>query len=107
MCDTLASQWESRTSEHGQRFQPQPSDVVGWNANQVVVFLERIQEFKTNLKPEDVRLMAAEYGFRSSKNVEILSRYFVVGLKAKDEQVYEPTATLLGKVGRMKFVRPL
>ena len=73
----------------------------------MVVFLERVQDFKTSLRPQDVRLMAATYGFTNSKNVEILSRYFVVGLKAKDEQVYEPTAVLLGKVGRMKFVRPL
>ena len=107
VCYALASKWESRSTEHGQGFQPESSDVTGWTANQVVVFLERVQEFKTALKPQDVRLMAAEYNFTGSKNVEILSRYFAVGLKANDEQVYEPTAELLGKVGRMKFVRPL
>lgn len=107
VCYALASKWESRSTEQGQGFQPQSSDVTSWTANQVVVFLERVQEFKTALKPQDVRLMAAEYRFTGSKNVEILSRYFAVGLKAKDEQVYEPTAELLGKVGRMKFVRPL
>lgn len=39
--------------------------------------------------------------------MELLSRYFEIGLEAKDETVYHPTAELLGKVGRMKFVRPL
>lgn len=39
--------------------------------------------------------------------MELSERYFVIGLKAKDESVYQPTAELLGKVGRMKFVRPL
>lgn len=34
-------------------------------------------------------------------------RYFGIGLAAKDEGVYQPTADLLGTVGRMKFVRPL
>ena len=71
------------------------------------MFLERIQELQTPLKADEVRLMAAKYGFAYSKNVEILSRYFAVGLKAEDEEVYEPTAKLLGQVGRMKFVRPL
>lgn len=39
--------------------------------------------------------------------MELSARYFGIGLSAKDESVYEPTAELLGKVGRMKFVRPL
>lgn len=51
--------------------------------------------------------MGKAYGYAKSKNVELVSRYYVVGLKAKDKGVYEPTAELLGKVGRMKFVRPL
>lgn len=39
--------------------------------------------------------------------MELSSRYFGIGLVAKDDSVYQPTADLLGKVGRMKFVRPL
>jgi leukotriene-A4 hydrolase len=39
--------------------------------------------------------------------VEILSRYYSIGLAARDEAVYQPTADLLGTVGRMKYVRPL
>lgn len=51
--------------------------------------------------------MGKTYSFAASKNVEVSSRYFTVGLAAKDETVYQPTADLLGRVGRMKFVRPL
>ena len=51
--------------------------------------------------------MGIEYGFTKSGNVEVVSRFFAIGLKARDEDVYGPTADLLGKVGRMKFVRPL
>lgn len=51
--------------------------------------------------------MGAIYGFSKSKNVEVTSRYFAVGLQAKDEDVYQASAELLGKVGRMKFVGPL
>lgn len=69
--------------------------------------MERVQEFKNPLSKDDVRLMDKEYGFSNSKNVELVSRFFEIGLIAKDEDVYEPTAELLGKVGRMKFVRPL
>jgi leukotriene-A4 hydrolase len=41
------------------------------------------------------------------RSYRLSSRYFGIGLKAEDESVYHPTAELLGKVGRMKFVRPL
>jgi leukotriene-A4 hydrolase len=51
--------------------------------------------------------MGSAYCLTNTRNVELSSRYFGIGLIAKDESVYQPTAELLGKVGRMKFVRPL
>jgi leukotriene-A4 hydrolase len=51
--------------------------------------------------------MGKAYSLGTSRNVELSFRYFSIGLTAKDETVYHPTAELLGKVGRMKFVRPL
>jgi len=50
--------------------------------------------------------MGEVYGFAKSKNVEVVSRFFRVGLRAREQEVYVPTAELLGRVGRMKFVRP-
>lgn len=110
VCYELADKWESRTITSGNNsstFEPSENDIVSWSANQSVVFLERVQNFKTPLSPGDIELMGSKYGYASSKNVELVSRYFVVGLKAKAQAVYEPTAELLGLVGRMKFVRPL
>ena len=51
--------------------------------------------------------MGAAYSLAGSRNVELSSRYFGIGLSAQDSSVYQPTAELLGKVGRMKFVRTL
>lgn len=108
VCYKLAGQWEALSKGDGKAgFEPQKSDIDGWTANQVVVFLERVQDFAHSLKKDDVELMGERYGFAKSQNVEVVSRYFVVGLKAKDRGVYGPTAQLLGRVGRMKFVRPL
>lgn len=86
---------------------PNSSDIKGWTSSQAVVFLEKVQTFKTPLTPSQSQAMGKTYSFASSKNVEVSSRYFGVGLAAKDETVFQPTADLLGKVGRMKFVRPL
>ena len=105
VCYALADKWEGLTTETlKQGFEPEKDDISGWSANQVVVFLERVQQFEKPLKKEDAQTMGRTYGFEKSKNVEVVSRYFRVGLRAKDEAVYEPTAELLGKVGRMKFV---
>jgi leukotriene-A4 hydrolase len=90
-----------------QDFKPSPSDIEGWTGNQIVVFLEKVQLFATPLSPTQSQAMGAAYSLINTRNVELSSRYFGVGLNARDTSVYEPTADLLGKVGRMKFVRPL
>ncbi|KAI9832662.1 MAG: hypothetical protein M1819_004247 [Sarea resinae] len=108
VCYELADKWENLSKGGDSKgFKPTRSDIDGWSANQVVVFLEKIQTFEKPLRKEDVEVMGKQYGFAESQNVEVVSRFFGVGLKAKDSAVYKPTADLLGRVGRMKFVRPL
>lgn len=106
-CYKLADDWEALSKGSDSALKPNASDIEGWSANQCVVFLERVQNFSRPLKPEQVDLMGEKYGFAKSRNVELVSRYFVIGLKARAQSVYQPTAELLGRVGRMKFVRPL
>ena len=103
-CYALAAKWENTSV---QDFKPAASDVQGWKANQVVVFLNSIKDLIKPLSKEKVQLMGQTYGFLESKNVEVTARYFAVGLRSRDETIYQPTADLLGKIGRMKFVRPL
>ncbi|KAI4117976.1 MAG: hypothetical protein LQ341_007643, partial [Variospora aurantia] len=110
VCYALADNWSSFSVSSDSKekvFEPRPEDIEGWMANQVVVFLERIQGFDRPLSKETVHIMGQTYGFVASKNVEIVSRYLGVGLMAGSEEVKEPTVDLLGRVGRMKFVRPL
>ncbi|KAL8799833.1 MAG: hypothetical protein Q9182_005582 [Xanthomendoza sp. 2 TL-2023] len=106
VCYQLADKWKGLTSGDGV-FEPREKDIKGWMANQVVVFLERIQDFDPPLSKDAVHVMGQTYGFVTSRNVEIVSRYLIVGLMVRSEEVLQPTAELLGKVGRMKFVRPL
>lgn len=51
--------------------------------------------------------MGKVYELLGSRNVELLSAYYLIALKSKDTTSYQGTAELLGKVGRMKYVRPL
>ncbi|RKF54402.1 Leukotriene A-4 hydrolase-like protein [Erysiphe neolycopersici] len=100
-CYSLANQWQS------EKYTPDISDILGWSANQVVVFLEQVQLFSKPLSVSQSRTMGQVYSLIESQNVEITSRYFAIGLSARDPSVYQATADLLGNVGRMKFVRPL
>lgn len=106
VCYALADKWEALQAQKSRNFTPKADDIKGWSANQVVVFLERVQDFKAALARDDVKAMGEVYGFSKSQNVEIVSRFFRVGLRAGYKEVYEPTVELLGTVGRMKFVRP-
>jgi leukotriene-A4 hydrolase len=73
----------------------------------MIVFLEAVQLFDTPLTPTQSRLLGHTYSLISTKNAEVSACYLSIGLAAKDEEVYPLTANFLGRVGRMKFVRPL
>ncbi|KAJ5140596.1 hypothetical protein N7448_004004 [Penicillium atrosanguineum] len=101
---SLAQKWETL---HNSSFKPQASDLEGLTANQIVVFLEQVLRWEQPLRPELSKLMGEVYGLAKSDNIEVSNLYFQVGMKAGDESVIEPTTELLGRIGRMKFVRPL
>lgn len=100
----LAKKWESLPNSS---FKPEASDLKGLTANQIVVFLEQILLWEQPLSPELSKLMGDVYGLSKSENIEVANLYFQLGMKAGDESVIEPTTELLGRIGRMKFVRPL
>lgn len=101
---SLSNKWKVLP---GSSFKPRPSDIDGLTANQMVVFLEQVLLFERPLTPELSRLMGDVYGLATSENIEVANLYFQVGLKAGDSSVIGPTTKLLGRIGRMKFVRPL
>lgn len=105
-CLALADKWQA-LSEGKSDFKPSADDISKFTSQQSYVFLEAIQGFKAPLSPELVEAMGKEYAYASSKNVELVSRFYVVALKAKSEKFYKDAAALAGRVGRMKFVRPL
>lgn len=105
VCYNLADKWGT-LSAISSKFEPKKEDISGWTANQIVVFLEKVQDFEPPLRKEDVQMMGNLYNLDKSQNVEVVSRYLRIGLNARYEATYQRTAELLGKVGRMKFVRP-
>jgi leukotriene-A4 hydrolase len=105
-CYELADKWQAHVSSSGS-FSPKSSDIDGWVSNQSVVFIERLQSFADKFTPEQVNLLGSTYGYSSTQNIEVSSRFLCLGLKAKAPETYKPASELLGRIGRMKFVRPL
>ncbi|KAL1606032.1 Leucyl aminopeptidase yscIV [Nothophoma quercina] len=107
-CYQLADKWEAHVSGAAKGdFKPKADDIDGWVSNQSVVFIERLQAFGAKFSAEDIRLLGETYGYNKTANIEVSSRYLCLGLKAKAPETYQPASELLGKIGRMKFVRPL
>ena len=103
----LADKWTALTADTTIEFKPQPDDIKGWSANQIVIFLERILSLPKPLPTERAQQMGETYSLRETKNVEVSSRFFQVALAAGDSTVKGLVTDMLGNVGRMKFVRPL
>ncbi|RYC61936.1 hypothetical protein CHU98_g4279 [Xylaria longipes] len=100
-CLALAEKWEQAD------YQPSPKDVESFTANQILVFLQAVQNFSSPLDAERSHLLGTTYNISSSHNVELKSAYYLIALKAGDKSELPGVVDLLGSVGRMKFVRPL
>jgi leukotriene-A4 hydrolase len=98
----LAERWED-----AKPYSPSSSDIDGWSANQVVVFLERVLAFAEPLPVQKVEQMGSVYSLSDTTNVEVSARYYQVAMASGDPSIKGQVSALLGRVGRMKFVRPL
>ncbi|KAL2136393.1 hypothetical protein VTI74DRAFT_4037 [Chaetomium olivicolor] len=101
VCYKLAEKWKAKD------YSPSPSDTSSWTGNQVLVFLNAVQDFEEPLTVEQSQNLGKVYGLAESKNAELKSAYYHIAMKAKDTSSYPGVAALLSNVGRMKFVRPL
>ncbi|KAI0864366.1 leukotriene A-4 hydrolase [Xylaria cubensis] len=100
-CLALAEKWKQSD------YQPDPKDLESFTANQILVFLQAVQNFSSPLNAERSHLLGTTYKISSSKNVELKAAYYLIALKAGDKSELPGVVELLGSVGRMKYVRPL
>lgn len=105
-CLKLAAQWQA-LDNGDTSFKPSAHDIADFAAQQSYVFLESVQQFSKPLSPDSYELMGTVYGYGRSKNVELVSRYYMIGLKGRSKSANQPVAALISRVGRMKFIIPL
>lgn len=111
-CYKLADKWyDSLTGRRGEDFSAK--DIAGFEANQSVVFLdtligfEKRDGFSWSDHPAALVHMESVYKtYPSTKNAEILSRWYLLQASGKRMDVVHKFGEWLGTIGRMKFVRP-
>nr|XP_036589876.1 peptidase family M20/M25/M40 [Colletotrichum truncatum]KAF6801881.1 peptidase family M20/M25/M40 [Colletotrichum truncatum] len=98
-----------RLSKHqeGSPFTPSAGDVEGWSVGQILVFLDLLIDSPDPLPLELTEQLGSLYGLRDSSNLEVVSRYLRIALRAGNSGVLKQTEAVLGQTGRMKFVKPL
>lgn len=104
-CITLANNWDSLSDIS--EYQPSPGDVDGWTVSQLLAFLDALMEKARPLPATYVSQLGSTYKINESTNLEVVCRYLRVALQAGSRDVIKQTREVLGKTGRMKFVRPL
>ncbi|KAG8823910.1 hypothetical protein FRC19_002883 [Serendipita sp. 401] len=107
----LAAKWDKSRDTDISKLTFKSADIEGWNTNQLIVFLEKLETLEP-LPRAHVHALADTYGFNSSKNAEVGLRWFEVALispaapdfaQSAADWVVDPTSLK----GRMKFCRPV
>ncbi|GAA96251.1 uncharacterized protein L969DRAFT_100748 [Mixia osmundae IAM 14324] len=98
----LAARWSKAQQDGTSSFGP--DDLKAFNANQTVVFLERL-ETHPKLSDEIIHKIDELYKFTQTSNAEIALRWFLVTLKAG--LYLQEAADWVTDKGRMKFCRPI
>jgi len=112
----LTAKWSGIGGDNDE-FKATEQDLNGWSVDQVTLFLDGLlADFqkmasegkmdKAAMKVKEAALKAV-YKFDESKNAEILFRFNLIALECDDEGQYDSVSSMLGTIGRMKFVRPL
>ena len=81
-------------------------DIKGWNANQIVVFLERLHS-GPEVPASVTNKLDGIYGFSKAVNGEVLLRFFEVALEVKEGKFANQAVEWVKTQGRMKFCRTI
>lgn len=99
----LADMWLAVDTSDGKV--PATASMKNWTTGQILCFLDALQGHIFQQSTLDA--MNGKYGFARSHNSEILHRYCLLALAAKDVSIVPTVVRFITTQGRMKFVRAL
>jgi len=101
----LAARWAAFDPRDGGK-EFRKHDIEGFNASQIVVFLEKLHS-GPDVPPAVVKKLDEVYGFSQSNDGEILLRFYEVALEVEAGDFADKAAKWVQTVGRMKYIRPI
>ncbi|KIJ45222.1 hypothetical protein M422DRAFT_59984 [Sphaerobolus stellatus SS14] len=107
----LAAEWDASRKHDISTLKFSPKDLIDFNGNQIVVFLERLQS-TTPLPATHIHRLGEVYSFNNSTNCEIRFRWYGLALASPAAKDYAKAAAewivdaKSGLKGRMKYCRP-
>ncbi|KAG5651841.1 hypothetical protein H0H81_007217 [Sphagnurus paluster] len=111
----LAARWDAaRATAEITQLNFTPEDLKDFTANQIIVFLERLQSYQP-LPLTHIRYLGSLYKFENTANAEIRFRFYELALNGTDTAnafAQEALDWIVGAgtgmvIGRMKFCRPV
>jgi len=83
---------------------PEPDAARDWSATEWQVYLQALPK---RLGAEDCVWLDETFGLTGQDNSEILCNWLVIAIASGHEAAYGRAAEFVGKVGRMKYLKPL
>ncbi|KAF7367549.1 Leukotriene A-4 hydrolase [Mycena sanguinolenta] len=113
----LADRWDTARSTAANATTFKKSDLDGFNANQIIVFLERLQSLPA-LPLEHLQHLGTLYALSNTPNAEVRLRFYALALSPPTSEAAAYFVGAAGKwvvgddetgviKGRMKFCRPI
>ncbi|TPX33921.1 leukotriene-A4 hydrolase [Synchytrium microbalum] len=103
-CDALVKKVEAARTDSSVKFEK--SEFDAFSPSQKMVFLEKLLT-KPPYSHAILATLDAAFQMMNYQSAEIKFRWCWLCLQASYKPIYTVTATFLGQVGRMKYVRPL
>lgn len=104
-CRHLAQQWLDRSRAKSQTDVEARFNVL--SPAQQTLFLDQLVQHATSLDASVVEELDRAYSLSSSKNVEILLKWYLLCIRSKTESAFPAAASFATQHGRMKYCRPI
>lgn len=103
---SLVQRWTDVIQGHKVDGSFSPADIAGWDPNQVVLFLARLQS-GPKVPAHVASKLDDTYSFGSHKNTEIRCGFYGLALHDVNGKYAQAAAEWVSRQGRMKYCRPL
>ena len=100
----LAERWERRINGADEKFSS--SDINGWAAGQVVVFLEKLHG-GSHVPASIAEELDEAYALNTARNTEVRLRFYQVALEDTNSKYTQHAAEWVSTQGRMKYCRTI